>query len=53
MSSSYMNFEYDVFMQSYPNTMHFSSIQAPQVDSTNFTPLNMNITPTEHNCKKV
>ena len=28
--------------------MHFSHVQAPQVDSTNLFPPEMNITPTEH-----
>ena len=51
MSTSYMKFGYNAFMQSYPNTMHFSYAQVPQVDLTNFTPLSMNITPTEHPSK--
>ena len=34
--------------QSCPNTMHFSHVQASQVDSTNLSPLEMNITPTEY-----
>jgi len=48
MSTSYMNFGYDVLMQFCPNTIHFSSIQVPHVDSTNFNPLDMNITPMEY-----
>jgi len=46
--TSYMNFGYDVFSQSYPNTMHILYIQASQVDSINLIPFEMNITPTEN-----
>jgi len=46
--TSCMNFGYDAFMQSYPNTMYFFSIQAPHVNSINFNPLDMNITLTEY-----
>jgi len=40
-----MNFGYDAYVQSYPDTMHISSIQAPHVDSSNPSPLEMYITP--------
>jgi len=32
----------------YPYTMHASSVQASQVDSTYLTLLEMNLTPTKH-----
>ena len=44
METSYMDFGYDAYVQSYPNTMHVSPVQAPHVDSTNLSPLEMNIT---------
>jgi len=43
-----MNFGYDVFSQSYLNTMHILYVQAPQVDSINLAPFEMNITPTKN-----
>ena len=42
-----MDFGYDANVQSYPNTMHFFSVQVPHIDSTNISPLDMNITPTD------
>ena len=45
METSYMDFGYDTYIQSYPDTMHFSHVQAPHVDSTNLSSLEMNITP--------
>jgi len=41
-----MDFGYDAYIQSYPDTMHFFHVQATHVDSTNLSPLEMNITPT-------
>ena len=46
MKTSYMDFGYDAYVQSYPNTMHVSSVQASRVDSVNLSPIEMNITPT-------
>ena len=40
-----MDFRYDAYVQSYLDTMHVSPVQAPHVDSTNLSPLEMNITP--------
>jgi len=37
-----MNYGYDTFVQSYPNTMRISSVQAPQVNSINFTLFDIN-----------
>ena len=48
METSYMDFGYDTHIQLCPNTMHFSLIQAPQVDSTNLSPPKMNITPMDY-----
>ena len=45
METSYMDIGYDACIQSYPDTMHFSHVQAPHVDSTNLSSLEMNITP--------
>jgi len=45
METSYMDSGYDVYVQSYPDTMHVSPVQTPHVDSTNLSPLKMNITP--------
>ena len=41
---SYMDFVYDAYVQSYPDTMHISPVQAPQVDSTNISLFETNIT---------
>ena len=40
-----MDFGYDAYVQSYPDTIHVSHVQAPYVDSTNLSPLEINITP--------
>jgi len=36
--TSYMNFGYDVFSQSYLNTMQIPYVRAPHVNSINLTP---------------
>jgi len=48
IETSYIDFGHDAYIQSCPNTMHFSHVQAPQVNSTNLSPLEMIITLTEH-----
>ena len=48
IGTSYMDFEYDAYIQLCPNTMHFSPVQEPHVDSKNLSLLEMNITSTEH-----
>jgi len=48
IKTSYMDLRYDTYIQSCPYTMCFSPVQAPQVDSTNLFPLEMNITSREH-----
>ena len=42
-----MNFGYSTILQSYPNTMNYSSIQTPDIDSRCFTSLDINKGP-EH-----
>jgi len=43
-----MDFRYDAHIQSCSNTIYFSYVQVSQVDPTNLSPQEMNITPTEH-----
>ena len=38
-----MNFDYDAHMQSYPNTMNYSSLQASDFNSRRFTPLDIKV----------
>jgi len=40
-----MDSGYNAYVQSYPDAMYVSHVQAPHVDSTNLSPLEMNITP--------
>ena len=44
MGTSYIDFRYDAYIQSYPDIIYFSLVQASHVDSTNLSPLELNIT---------